>query len=51
MRFASQWASYKWNDFLKLDGEEQDEIVATYQARMKIEAINAYEASKRLKKK
>lgn len=51
MRFAAQWAGYKWQEFLKLEGEEQDEVLATYEAKHRIEAINAYEGSKRLRKK
>lgn len=51
MRFASQWRGYKWKEFLALEGEEQDEIIAEYEAKHRIEAISSYEASRRMKRK
>lgn len=51
MRFAAQWAGYKWQEFLALDGYEQDAILATYEAKHRIDAINSYESSKRMKRK
>lgn len=49
MRFAAQWAGYTWEQFAALDGEEQDQIVATFEAAKRIEAVNAYESSKRIR--
>jgi hypothetical protein len=50
-RFAAQWAGYTWEAFVELDGDQQSEVVATYQARNHIDAIVAYENYKRSKRR
>lgn len=49
MRLAAQWAGYKWQEFSDLDGDEQSEIVATYQARNQIDGIVINENNKRMR--
>lgn len=42
-RFAAQWANYRWEDFVKLDGEQQSAHLAAYRIKMQEEAVLAKE--------
>jgi hypothetical protein len=47
--FAAKWAGYKWNDFLKLTGDDQSILVAAYQTERQIESVAADDQSKKSK--
>lgn len=45
-RMASKWNGIVFSEFIKLEGEEQSRLVATYETAMQMEAVQAEEARK-----
>lgn len=49
-RLAAAWANYTWEQFQKLDGEDQAAHIAAYESKMQIEAVLAREQIMRMKR-
>jgi len=50
-RQAARFAAYAYQDFLKLPGEEQNNIVAHYRMHNRIQAVLADDAQKKAERK
>lgn len=43
-RLASQWAGYRYEEFLDLDGDQQAEHIAAYRVTHQVEAVLAQQS-------
>jgi len=50
-REAARWAHYTWQQFCRLDGEDQSTTVAHYRVSQTIEAVVAADAARRARQK
>lgn len=50
-RFAAQWALYRYEDFVKLDGQLQSAHVAAYRISQQMASVNAREEAKAASRK
>lgn len=44
MRLAAQWAGYRYEEFVELEGEQQAEHIAAYRVTHQVEAVLSHQA-------
>lgn len=50
-RLAAKWNGIEYSKFVKLEGEEQSRLVATYETAMQMEAVMTADAQRQARRK